>query len=51
MATQETSPQKNCDPTSPKLELAAHRRILSFLNDAIVAEDLVYEKIAPVHEG
>ncbi len=51
MATQETSPQKNCDPKSPKLELAAHRRILSFLNDAIVAEDLVYEKITPVHEG
>lgn len=51
MATQETSPQKNCDPISPKLELAAHRRILSFLNDAIVAEDLVYEKVAPIHEG
>jgi len=42
---------------APKLEAAIHRRILNFLNEAIVPEDLEYEKVPvpnpeidPIHE-
>lgn len=33
-----------------KLEPGIHRRILSFLNEAIYPEDLVYEKMAAIHD-
>jgi Domain of unknown function (DUF1929)./Glyoxal oxidase N-terminus. len=57
MATQETSSQKNREAKTFKLDIAVHRRILNFLNEAIQPEDLVYEKVPlpnpevdPIHE-
>ena len=57
MATQETSSQKNREAKTFKLDIAVHRRILNFLNEAIQPEDLVYEKaplpnpeVDPIHE-
>lgn len=38
------------DERTPKLDPATHRRVLNFLNEAVLAEDLIYEKITPVHE-
>lgn len=57
MATQETTPQKDRETKEIKIEVAIHRRILNFLNEAIQPEDLVYEKVPlpnpevdPIHE-
>ena len=47
MATQETSSGKNREETTVQLELAIHRRVLNFLNEAIQPQDLVYEKLPP----
>ena len=56
MATNKTFPRK-AEAGILELETAAHRRILNFLNDAILPEDLVYEKapppnpeVDPIHE-
>lgn len=35
----------------PKLDLATHRRLLNYFNGAAYADDLVFEKIPPAHEG
>ena len=43
--------QRNGEERLPKLDPATHRRILNFLNEAVLPEDLVYEKVVPVHEG
>lgn len=52
MDTQQASSWKNSKAKTLKLELAIHRRILRFLNEAIEPEDLMYEKVAHhVHEG
>lgn len=57
MATKEATIQKNREAKTLKLDIAAHRRILNFLNEAIRPEDLVYEKaplpnpeLDPIHE-
>ena len=57
MDTHEIATLKTREPKTIKLETAVHRRILGFLNDAILPEDLVYEKsfapnpeMDPVHE-
>jgi len=57
MATKKTSSQKNREAKTFKLDIAVHRRILNFLNEAIQPEDLVYEKVPlpnpevdPIHE-
>ena len=47
MATQETSSENNREAKTLKLDIAVHRRILNFLNEAIQPEDLVYEKVPP----
>src|SRR5215210_1396744 len=41
MTTEEASSQRNL----VELDVAVHRRILGFLNDAVQPEDLVYEKL------
>src|SRR6266498_3767928 len=45
MATQEASARKNRGETTVQLELAIHRRVLNFLNEAIQPQDLLYEKL------
>lgn len=47
MATQETSSQNKLETKTFKLDIAVHRRILNFLNEAIQPEDLVHEKVPP----
>ncbi len=34
-----------------ELDPATHRRILAFLNEAVVPEDLIHPKVAPLHDG
>ena len=50
MATAVTAARKK-PPAPPKLSPATHRRILAFLNDAVLPEDLVDERVPAVHEG
>ncbi|MGQ0443883.1 MAG: hypothetical protein ACT4O2_01835, partial [Beijerinckiaceae bacterium] len=47
MAIQEASFQKNREAKPFKLDIAVHRRILNYLNEAIQPEELVYEKVSP----
>jgi hypothetical protein len=47
--TATTSRKKAVRP--PKLDTATHRRILGFLNEAVVPEDLVYERAKVISEG
>jgi hypothetical protein len=57
MPTQEASSRDNQGKAAAHLELAVHRRVLNFLNEAIQPRDLVYEKLPPPnpeidhHEG
>jgi hypothetical protein len=57
MATPEPSARKNREETKARMDVAIHRRILNFLNEAVQPEDLVFEKlwlpnpeIEPIHE-
>lgn len=58
MAIQELLSQKNREATTAmRLDTALHRRVLNFLNEAIMPEDLMYERaplpnpeLDPVHE-
>src|SRR5215204_540765 len=36
---------------TPELDPATHRRILTFLNDAVVPDELVHQRMATLHEG
>jgi hypothetical protein len=47
MATQKNSSRKSREETTVQMDVAIHRRILNFLNEAIQPEDLVYEKLPP----
>lgn len=47
MATQGTSAQKGREAKELEVDLASHRRILNFLNQAVRPEDLAFEKVAP----
>ncbi len=47
MATKKTSSVKSRKAKTVQLEVAIHRRILNFLNEAIQPQDLVYEKLTP----
>lgn len=49
MATTEASARKKTVPR-PKIDPAAHRRILDFLNAAVVPEDLVHERVRVLAE-
>src|SRR5215211_7056506 len=47
MALQEGASQKNRVEAGVQLDPALHRRVLSFLNEAIQPQDLMFEKLAP----
>jgi hypothetical protein len=47
MATQKTSSRRNAGKTTAQMDVAIHRRILNFLNEAIQPADLIYEKLPP----
>src|SRR5215216_1095994 len=47
MATQKITSRKNPEQTTLPMDIALHRRILNFLNDALQPGDLVYEKLPP----
>jgi len=47
MTIQETSPRKNRREGVVLLDLATHRRVLDFLNEAIQPQDLMFEKLPP----
>jgi hypothetical protein len=59
MAATETVSRKGQKQSSVELDAAVHRRILDFVNGAVRADDLVYEKLPPptpeidhgVHDG
>jgi len=44
METTKVTTRKKPEP-SPKLDPSTHRRILAFLNEAVMPEDLVYKKV------
>jgi hypothetical protein len=45
------APSKDRTVDTPELDPATHRRILKFLNDAVVPDDLVHQRVATLHEG
>src|SRR5690349_24491654 len=47
MASQKTSSRRNAEKTTAQMDVAIHRRILNFLNEAIQPADLIYEKLPP----
>src|SRR2546421_299191 len=47
MAFQEASSHKNRGEGMVRLDLATHRRVLDFLNEAIQPQDLMFEKLPP----
>ena len=47
MATKKTAARKHPAKTTAQMDVAIHRRILNFLNEAIQPGDLVYEKLSP----
>jgi hypothetical protein len=47
MALQEAPSQKNRREAAVQLDPALHRRVLSFLNEAIQPQDLMFEKLPP----
>jgi hypothetical protein len=47
MTPTEPLPLKKREGRTGKLDVATHRRILAFLNDAVRSEDLMYEKVPP----
>ena len=47
MALQDAPSQKNQGEAAVQLDLALHRRVLNFLNEAIQPQDLMFEKLPP----